>query len=403
MPGGIQVNDEKAGAASFVSLVADAYHQLYDLVALRTHPLGLMLTDVEKLTPKERAWHLHQLLIEAIHELRPTGHSQPQSREWRRYQLLNLRYIESLPPQQVAEKLSISRRQYFREQSSAIESLAEILRARRTDRIPNPESENIQPLLHELERVSKQERTTNLVEVIESVLSTVEHILEDKHLTITFSSPPSAYVSVPRSLLRQFLLGLVGTSLTDGDGSHLQFQTQVTGEIINLSIRAPSKALADRLAQEVWFKELSELIVSMDCEIALKSEEAFELSITFFDNTRNQRSVLIVDDNADMLALYERFLDQEGYSLQYSQDIEEAFEIIKTQRPYAVILDLMLPEHDGWELLARLKHDPSTSDCPVIICSVLKQQELAWTMGAARFLAKPITKSGLLEALDSLK
>src|SRR5215510_12622612 len=114
----------------FSDQLAQAYHHLYDLVKLRTHPLTGLLIDDPSLTPKERSWQFHRLLIDLIDELAPAQNAPIHSREWRSHRIMMRRYVDALTPRQVAEELSLSRRQYFREQASALESAADVLWAK---------------------------------------------------------------------------------------------------------------------------------------------------------------------------------------------------------------------------------------------------------------------------------
>jgi CheY-like chemotaxis protein len=63
------------------------------------------------------------------------------------------------------------------------------------------------------------------------------------------------------------------------------------------------------------------------------------------------------------------------------------------------MLDVMMPQVDGWELLAAIKSNPATRDIPVIVCSVLKSPALALKLGAAAYLPKPVSQQALIEAL----
>jgi CheY-like chemotaxis protein len=65
-------------------------------------------------------------------------------------------------------------------------------------------------------------------------------------------------------------------------------------------------------------------------------------------------------------------------------------------------LDAMLPGTDGWELLGRLREHPSTRHIPIIICTILPQEQLAHTLGAAGFLRKPVKQEEFLKLLDQL-
>ncbi len=67
-----------------------------------------------------------------------------------------------------------------------------------------------------------------------------------------------------------------------------------------------------------------------------------------------------------------------------------------------IVLDIMLPDIDGWELLTNLHEYPGTRAIPVIICSVVKQEELAEALGAALYVAKPVMRKQFIEALDTV-
>ena len=68
--------------------------------------------------------------------------------------------------------------------------------------------------------------------------------------------------------------------------------------------------------------------------------------------------------------------------------------------PQVIVVDVMLPGIEGWELLGRLRTHPKTRDVPIIVCTILPQEQLALSLGAAEFLRKPINREALLSALD---
>jgi CheY-like chemotaxis protein len=65
-----------------------------------------------------------------------------------------------------------------------------------------------------------------------------------------------------------------------------------------------------------------------------------------------------------------------------------------------IVLDVMMPRIDGWEMLGRLRSNRATSHVPVIVCTIMAQEELALSLGAAGFLKKPVTRQDFLAALD---
>jgi CheY-like chemotaxis protein len=71
-------------------------------------------------------------------------------------------------------------------------------------------------------------------------------------------------------------------------------------------------------------------------------------------------------------------------------------------KPFAVTLDIMMPNKDGWSVLAEIKSDPATQDVPVVICSIVEQEEKGFSLGAADYLLKPIPEEDLVRAMDRL-
>ena len=110
--------------------------------------------------------------------------------------------------------------------------------------------------------------------------------------------------------------------------------------------------------------------------------------------------VLVVDDNADTLQLFQRYLAGTRYLFMGTRDPLDALRLAETNRPRVILLDVMLPGMDGWQVLQRLLHAPSTQKTPVIVCSILPEEQLALAMGAARYLRKPVSQTDLLAALD---
>ena len=63
-------------------------------------------------------------------------------------------------------------------------------------------------------------------------------------------------------------------------------------------------------------------------------------------------------------------------------------------------MDVMLPHIDGWDLLGRLREHPQTHGIPIVVCSILAEEQLALDLGAAAFIRKPVSREGLLATLD---
>ena len=83
-----------------------------------------------------------------------------------------------------------------------------------------------------------------------------------------------------------------------------------------------------------------------------------------------------------------------------ARDGAEGLELARRLRPRAVVLDILLPRVDGWDLLGRLKADPATADSPVVVVSMLDERGKGLALGAVEYLVKPVGREELLAALE---
>ncbi len=123
---------------------------------------------------------------------------------------------------------------------------------------------------------------------------------------------------------------------------------------------------------------------------------------TRLDGRREEKIILAIDDDTQVINLYERFLQPQGYQVVALTDPAQAIERARQLKPYAITLDIMMPGRDGWTVLAELKNDPTTRDIPIIVCSILEEDEKGFSLGASDYLVKPILEEDLLNALDRL-
>jgi CheY-like chemotaxis protein len=109
--------------------------------------------------------------------------------------------------------------------------------------------------------------------------------------------------------------------------------------------------------------------------------------------------VLVVDDNLDTQQLYSRLLAGSRYRLASALNGSTGLAMALASQPQVILLDVMMPDKDGWTLLGQLREHPATRAVPVIVCSILPQEQLALALGAAEFLRKPLSREALLAAL----
>lgn len=113
-----------------------------------------------------------------------------------------------------------------------------------------------------------------------------------------------------------------------------------------------------------------------------------------------KKMILIVEDNEESSELISMYLTEEGYDVAKAFDGENALAMAKELKPFAITLDIMLPRKDGWQILKDLKEDKKTAKIPVIIISMVEDQDLAYLLGAFETFNKPVTKKALLSVLE---
>ena len=120
------------------------------------------------------------------------------------------------------------------------------------------------------------------------------------------------------------------------------------------------------------------------------------------DEQESGRVILAIDDDPQIISLYKRYLEPKGFQVIGLSDPAKAKERVKELKPFAITLDIMMPGYDGWQVLTDLKSSSETRDVPVVVCSIVEDEEKGFSLGAADYLVKPILEEDLLSALDRL-
>lgn len=403
----------------FASYLADAYEHIYDLVYLRNHPLADLLVAAPSLTAKQRARQLHTLLLGTIQELDPGPQAPVFSHEWRRHRVLMLRYVKGLNPQAVADELIISLRHYYRVHNAAMEDVANVLWDRylsaRPAGAPDASSgverdaaespSRLELLRLEAARMAQADRYARVGDVITGVLPLLRDMLRQRRLDVRLALHDSLPgVSIDQSLLRQMLLGMLGYLIERAQQATIRVTAQVEGSLLFLSLTVEPPETPEALVSpdsEERLSALEEMAALGGVHIVPFSTGGrivgFELQLPTAEHT-----VLVVDDNEDVLRLFQRQLSPHHYRVVTAQSAQDALDKARQLQPYAITLDLMMPDQDGWSLMQALLNQSTTSHIPVIVCSVLRQKDLALSLGATAFLEKPVSEERLLSVLAAL-
>ena len=118
------------------------------------------------------------------------------------------------------------------------------------------------------------------------------------------------------------------------------------------------------------------------------------------EGQETQPLILVVEDDLKLSRLLSVYLTQAGYRVEAAMDGDEAIKKAVELQPFAITLEIMLPKKDGWEVMQELKAMPETRDIPVIIVSMVENQDLGFSLGALDYLVKPVSREALLGSLD---
>jgi len=401
---------------TFNRYVAEALGRFYDYAYLGRHPLAELLGTTEHPASPEK---VRRALRDAIEQLRPSP-ATAKSPYWRRYQHLVLRYVEVQTLEDIARNLGVSLRQAHRDHIEAREAVAAILYNRYVlsrGITVRPNSDQAQEAgagdadggeaileteIGRLELASIDE-PLDLTDVLQGVLATIAPLTQITGVTSELIAPTNLMVNhINRAIIRQVLLDLLAYAIECQAAEHIRLSVdskpngiEVALAIHRQQVPAQSSApessrpfeMAHRLAEiEGWIVDVTE--DSCGCQRLLLCLPR-----------QMQTTVLLIDDNPDLGRLFRRYLQGRNYRLIQATNASRALSLAKDHRPDVIILDVLIPSQDGWEILQELRSDAKTSDIPVVVCSVLPEHGLARSLAGAEFLAKPVAEAALVEIL----
>jgi CheY-like chemotaxis protein len=407
------LNDE-----TFVRQVHRALHHLYDPVELRLSPLAASLGITRGDVPAA----LRKILLDGIAALRPGPRVPLESNTWRVYQVLCYRFEEQSAQEDVAAQMAISPRQVRRLEYTAIRALASQLASQFALSLPAGEELGDKELLEEAQdevvladqagelkwlRKSYSPESADLYHLVETTLKTGESMLAMSGGAVRVDLPPGLPPALGQATtLRQILLNLILAGLETCPQANLQVSAGVQDEMvwIELAMAGSPQTASSALAQDSEYLTLARHLASLSGGVVdlLASGGAQPFCVRLSMHIANPPAVLFVDDNQDSLRLFELSLVGTRYAFVSTRDPNQALTLAEEYRVRAIILDIMLPDVDGWELLGRIRAHPQLGGIPVVISTILPHEQLALSLGAAAFLRKPVGREVLLETLDRL-
>ncbi len=114
------------------------------------------------------------------------------------------------------------------------------------------------------------------------------------------------------------------------------------------------------------------------------------------------RTILVVDDDQTVRDVMKHFLAREGFSVVTASGGHEGLRMARELRPSAITLDVMMPDLDGWTVLAAIKGDPTLADIPVILVTIVDEKNRGYSLGATDYMVKPIEHERLVSVLRNI-
>ncbi|MET0284556.1 MAG: ATP-binding protein, partial [Polyangiales bacterium] len=179
-------------------------------------------------------------------------------------------------------------------------------------------------------------------------------------------------------------------------------QRRVKGSGLGLPL---SRSLAELLGGSLGVTSTPGQGSTFTCVVPRKHDEAVEMQkIEARSRTLDpQRApVLVIEDDRKTIFLYERFLARSGFQVVPARTIEDARALLKTLRPAAIVLDIMLENETSWRFLGDVKTNPETQDIPVLVVTITDREQKARALGADEFWLKPVDEGRLVQKLQSL-
>lgn len=344
---------------------------------------------------------------------------------------------------------------------NSIMALSNVLIQRTKSKLSNEENSyleiierngrNLLKLINDILDLSKIEagkveislKQTNIATLLENVHENLKPLAAKKGLDFTIQIQDNIpLVETDEARLQQVLTNIIGNAIKFTEKGHVAINTQTVKDYINISIsdtgigipKSDLPHIFDKFRQvdgtssrtyegtglglSIVFEQVNIIggKINVDSEIGKGSVFIISIPIKWkgeFTNRFNEdfhpaivvadkKTILVVDDDPHAVNEISSFLEDIGYNAIGTTMATDAVRLAEKYRPFAITLDVIMPELDGWEILQRLKKNPNTKDIAVIIVSVSSDKETGIALGAVGHITKPVEKATLLDEIRRL-
>ncbi|TAG64169.1 MAG: response regulator, partial [Oscillatoriales cyanobacterium] len=304
-------------------------------------------------------------------------------------------------------------------------------------------------------RVEWQLQPTNPVQILKQAIAATSSLLEKNNLKLIKDfSPGLPQVLVDRDRMVQVAINLISNAVKFTESGSVTCRARVEGDELVISIIDTGIGIAPEDQSKVFerFKQVGDILTEKPKgtglglpiskqivehhggRIWLESElgkgSTFFFSIPLVKNiesvekckiindligqlkqqvlsrtplgVKGGQQLLVVDNEPNIRDILRQSLEQEGYKVAEAINGRDAISQAKAVKPDLIILDVMMPHIDGFDVAAVLKNDPETRGIPIIIVSLIQDRDRGWRLGVDRYFTKPINIAGLLKEIGLL-
>ncbi|WP_372635826.1 PAS domain S-box protein [Cohnella sp.] len=288
--------------------------------------------------------------------------------------------------------------------------------------------------------------TCSLPSLIQDVVTTIRPLVEEKGNQLHYECVEQDDITTDVLKVRQILINLLGNAnkFTDAgvitlrifqetrdDAAGYSFHVQDTGigmtpeqmeKLFHPFTQADASttrkyggtglglAISHRLSQmmggDIRVDSKPGIGTGFTCWLPIMAEESRDVPSSEAEDEANAPNesgtidILLIDDEASNSELMRRYIAKTGWSMAYAGTGAQGIRMAKNRRPAVICLDILMPETDGWDVLATLKSDPDTADIPVVVWTMLSDRQRGYALGVSEYLTKPSERDKLIDTIS---
>jgi CheY-like chemotaxis protein len=406
-------------SAEFTQHIRFALQHLFEISILDKGPGQGLSRWLDEVSPgaSSNGQRLHQLLVCTIEQMKPAEPLDANLPRHRSYLILKRRYLDGISVQKLEGEFNSSSRQFRRESHRAIEELilalwqlspqaAQQAAHAAPHRIPPPEAGGPR---NSISSFNRNVSSVNLLDVVVDAAQTLAVIISNTQTQVLADIPADLPpVTADRVALRLAIIKLLRLAIAHSAEHAVRLHGSAHGEAVILTLEGFNGITEN----DGVLGEAAQLFTLADASMTLEGPpSAVAGALPAIGGLASQRiavnlsvrvrpAVLVVDDDPAMSRILQRYLALKPVKVVSCNSTDDVVKLARETQPVLILLDVLMPRRDGWEVLQELKAHPDTYHIQLAMCSIWDERELALSLGADMFFQKPIGRAELLECIE---